>query len=128
MNVVILENAFVNDVFELTNEESSSFTGMENLVFVELLYGRNFPILAPDTRPGDYGLGLDYSNVHGDSHMSDVVICATSLAHAEYKWAFVRFEIHAFEMGCFIRSIGVKPSPRGFIVTNQSGLLCDVDT
>lgn len=78
---------------------------------MELLYGPNFPILAPDTRPGDYGLGLDYSNVDGDSHMSDVTVCAASLSHAIYKWGLVRFEIHVFEMGCSIRSFGVKPSP-----------------
>lgn len=39
--MVNLGDAPVNDYLELTSEDSSSSTGVENLEFVELLYGWN---------------------------------------------------------------------------------------
>lgn len=83
--MVGLGNVPVNDVLELTSEESSFSAELENHEFVELLYGPNFSILAPYTPSGDSELGLDFFNYDGDSHMSDTVTCAAFRDHAEYN-------------------------------------------
>lgn len=61
--------------------------------------------------PNDFGLGLDSSLDDGDLQVSDTTICVAFVACAEYDW-----------------SLGVNPSPRGPIVADQLGLLCNTDT
>ncbi|CAI8589007.1 unnamed protein product [Vicia faba] len=92
LHIIIVNpwNVLVNGALELTGEESSLSTGVENPKFLELLYGRNFPILSPDTPPGDSGSGLDSSNDDGDSQMSDIVVCTAFLAHAKHKIQSIR--------------------------------------
>lgn len=77
--MVNLGNAPINGVFELTNKEFLSPATLKNHNFVELLYGQNFRILAPDTPLGDSGSRLDYTNDDSDSQMSDTTIHTASL-------------------------------------------------
>lgn len=39
--IVNLEGATINDVFELTSEDFSSFAGVKNQFFIEIMYGMN---------------------------------------------------------------------------------------
>lgn len=81
----------VNDALELTRKESSSSTGVENLEFVEILYGRNFPTLVPDVTLWDSRLRLDSYGNDRDPVMIDTTICVISLACSKYNLGLVLF-------------------------------------